>query len=379
MVTVLIAGGGTGGHIFPMLAVGAAVRAIEPDSRVFYVGTPRGMEGRVFGSLGLDLELLDVAPLRGGGLSGLASGSWKAARSLAASRALVKRRRPDVVLSVGGYAGGPVALAARALGVPLAILEPNSVFGFTNKVLSPLADRVYWAFGDVDKKVRTGRAVRSGVPLRAGFTAAPYEAVAGRFHVAVFGGSQGAKALNASMPSAFIALKARVPHATLLHQCGRGRTAETIERYAPMLDGFAGSSTEQRLAALSAKGVQLVEFVDDVFAELARADVVVERSGAGALAELCLVGRASILVPFQFAVDDHQWKNAKALADAGAATLIHQRDATADALVRALVRLAEDAAERTRLASRARSFAAPDAARTVAKDLLRLAARHPAS
>ncbi len=372
MVTVLIAGGGTGGHIFPMLAVGAAVRALEPDSEVFYVGTPRGMESRVFGSLGLALELLDVAPLRGGGLSGFARGSWKAAKSLVASRALVKKRRPDVVLSVGGYAGGPVALAARALGVPLAILEPNSVFGFTNKVLSTVADRVYFAFGDVDKKVRGGRALRSGVPLRQGFVAAPYEAVAGRFHVAVFGGSQGAKALNQSVPGAFIALRERVPHATLLHQCGRGRLLETLARYAPMLAQGA-APVDVQVAALRAQGIALVEFVDDMFGELARADVVVERSGAGALAELCLVGRASILVPYPHAVDDHQWKNAKALADAGAATILHQRDATEEGLSRSLEKLAANADERTRQASRARAFAAPDAALTVAKDLLQLA------
>ena len=202
-MTVLIAGGGTGGHVFPMVAVGQALARLSPDSRVFYVGTPRGMESRLLGSLGLDLELLDVAPLRGGGLSGFATGLAKATASLKTSWELLRRRKPDVVLSVGGYAGGPVALAARMLGVPLAILEPNSVFGFTNRVLAPLAKRVFFAFGNLDQKLKSGVALRSGVPLRDGFQRSNYEPQVGRFHVAVFGGSQGAKALNETVPLAF--------------------------------------------------------------------------------------------------------------------------------------------------------------------------------
>ena len=136
-MTVLIAGGGTGGHVFPMLAVGDAVRAADPGARVFYVGTARGMEAKLLPARGDDLELLDVAPLRGGGALGFARGVVRAAMTLPEAHRLIARRRPDVVLGVGGYAAGPVALAARARGVPVALLEPNSVVGLSNKLLSP--------------------------------------------------------------------------------------------------------------------------------------------------------------------------------------------------------------------------------------------------
>lgn len=359
MVTVLIAGGGTGGHVFPMVAVGQALARLSPDSRVFYVGTPRGMESRLLGSLGLDLELLDVAPLRGGGLSGFATGLAKATASLKTSWELLRRRKPDVVLSVGGYAGGPVALAARMLGVPLAILEPNSVFGFTNRVLAPLAKRVFFAFGNLDQKLKSGVALRSGVPLREGFQRSSYEPQAGRFHVSVFGGSQGAKALNETVPLAFARLLQEVPYASMLHQCGRGRLEETVARY--------------RQANVPDSKVEVVEFVSNMASALSLADVVLQRSGAGALAELCLVGRASILVPFPFAVDDHQLHNAEALASAGAALLVPQQRASEEKLALMLCTLAADPASRLRMAQRATSLAAPNAAEVVAQDLLSLA------
>lgn len=359
MVTVLIAGGGTGGHVFPMLAVGSALRALEPTAEVFYVGTPRGMEGRLLGELGLDLEMLDVAPLRGGGLRGVAKGAVKAFSSLWCSRELVARRRPDVVLSVGGYAGGPVALAARLAGVPLALLEPNSVFGFTNRVLAPLARRVYFAFGELDRSLRRGVGLRSGVPLRGAFSRAPYSPDPGRFHVAVFGGSQGAKALNELVPAAFAELSRTVPHATILHQSGRDRRAETVERY--------------ERAGVPARSFSVVEFTTDMFGELARADVVVQRSGASSLSELCLVGRASILVPYPYAVDDHQRKNARSLAAAGASVLVDQATATVTSLARELGELARSPERRVRMAEAAAGLSNPRAAETVAADLLALA------
>jgi UDP-N-acetylglucosamine--N-acetylmuramyl-(pentapeptide) pyrophosphoryl-undecaprenol N-acetylglucosamine transferase len=359
VVTVLIAGGGTGGHVFPMLAVGSAVRALEPRAEVFYVGTPRGMEGRLLGELGLDLEMLDVAPLRGGGLRGVAVGALKAARSLWASRELVARRRPDVVLSVGGYAGGPVALAARLAGVPLALLEPNSVFGFTNRVLAPLARRVYFAFGELDASLRGGVGLRSGVPLRGAFARSPYSPEPGRFHVAVFGGSQGAKALNELVPGAFADLLTAVPHATILHQSGRGRREETAQRY--------------EHAGVPADRYSVVEFTKDMFGELSRADVVVQRSGASSLSELCLVGRASVLVPYPFAVDDHQRKNAKALESAGASVVVDQAEASSTSLAGLLAGLARAPERRVAMAEAAASLSNPRAAETVAADLLALA------
>lgn len=359
-MTVLIAGGGTGGHVYPMLAVGQALKRLRPDAEVFYVGTSRGLEAKVMPAEGEDLEVLDVAPLRGGGLKGFFRGTMKAAASLKASRDLVKRRKPDVVLSVGGYAGGPVALAARAMGVPLAVMEPNSVLGLTNKLLGPLASRAYVAFGDVDKRFKEGVAVRAGVPLRSAFENKPYRPAADRFRVLVLGGSQGARALNENVPAAIAALLSRVPHASVVHQTGRGNAASTSERYAA-----AGLGADSR--------VRVTEFIDGVAAELDAADVVLQRCGASSLAELCVVGRASLLVPFPFAADQHQLENAKSLEAAGAAVALPQTEATSERLAAELERLANDEELRAQMAARASSLGRPAAATDIALDLVALA------
>ena len=196
MVTILIAGGGTGGHVFPMVAVGEAVRALDPSARVVYVGTARGIEGRVISGLGGELMLMDVAPLRGGGVSGFVHGMRRAAGSIPEARTLVKRIAPDIVLSVGGYAGGPISLAARLSGVPVALLEPNSVLGLSNRLLTPFAERAYVAFPEAERFLRPSIVRRSGVPLRKAFAPISYELKGDRLAVLVLGGSQGASALN---------------------------------------------------------------------------------------------------------------------------------------------------------------------------------------
>ena len=360
-MSVLIAGGGTGGHVFPMIAVGQAVQSVAPEAEVFYVGTARGIETRAIPAAGGELELVDVAPLRGGGVGGFARGAVQAVRGLLQSRRLIERRRPDVVFSVGGYAGGPIALAARMAGVPLAILEPNAVLGLTNRLLSPLAARAYTAFGDLHRAFRSDVGLKTGVPLRRSIESSAYEAEAGRFSILVLGGSQGAKALNERVPAAFAALVREIPHARIVHQAGKGRGEETRAAYEQ-----AGAPEWSR---------RVVEFIDDVGAELRAADVVVQRCGASSLAELCATGRASVLVPFPFAADQHQLQNAKSLERAGAAVALAQDEATPERLGTELLTLARDAARRKRMADAARAAGEPDAARAVAEDLLRLAGR----
>lgn len=358
-MTVLIAGGGTGGHVFPMIAVGDAVRAADPGAEVFYVGTSRGMEARLLPDRGDDLELLEVAPLRGGGAKGFFKGAFRAAAALPDAVRLLRRRRPDVVLSVGGYAAGPVALAARTLGVPVTLLEPNSVLGLANRLLAPFAVRAYTAFPEVERWLRPSVVRREGVPLRRAFERAPYHPEPSRFRVLVLGGSQGAAALNDVMPEAFALLHARVPHATILHQSGRDRDLETLRRYAA--------------AGVPDAAVRVSAFVDDVAIELVRADVVVQRAGASSLFELCAIGRPSVLVPFPFAADQHQLKNARSLEAAGAAVALPQDDASAPRLADELAGLAEDPSRRARMAERAAERGRPRAAAAIAADLLQLA------
>jgi UDP-N-acetylglucosamine--N-acetylmuramyl-(pentapeptide) pyrophosphoryl-undecaprenol N-acetylglucosamine transferase len=271
----------------------------------------------------------------------------------------VRRRRPDVVLSVGGYAAGPVALAARMLGVPVTILEPNGVLGLANKLLAPIAVRAYTAFPEAERSLRPSVVRREGVPLRRAFARAPYAPEAGRFHVVVLGGSQGAVALNEAMPGAFAALRARVPYATILHQSGRDRDAATRERYAR--------------AGVPGEAAQVEAFVTDVAGALERADVVVQRAGASSLAELCAIGRPSVLVPFPFAADQHQLVNARSLEAAGAAVALPQPEATPARLADELAALALDPSRRARMAGCAAERGRPGAAAAIAHDLIALA------
>lgn len=362
MVTFLIAGGGTGGHVFPMIAVGDAIRAADPGARVVYVGTARGIEVRVMGERGDELELLHILPLRGVGLSGFARAAVRATRSIPEARRLVQRSGARAVLSLGGYAGGPAALAARTLGVPIAILEPNSVLGLANRLLVPLVDRAYTAFPETARALRPTTVRRYGVPLRRAFARAPYAPRASRASLLVLGGSQGATALNEVVPRAIARCRARGVDVDVVHQTGRDREDAVRALYAGL--GVADRA-------------RVVPFIDDVAVALAAADVVISRSGASSVAELCAVGRPGLLIPYPFAADDHQMKNARSLERAGGALALAQVDATERRVAAEIEALAGDPARRARMADAAAAQGRPDAAARVADDLLALARQSP--
>jgi UDP-N-acetylglucosamine--N-acetylmuramyl-(pentapeptide) pyrophosphoryl-undecaprenol N-acetylglucosamine transferase len=352
--TLLFAGGGTGGHVFPMIAVANAVKALAPDVRLVFVGTARGMEVRVVPMQGFELELLDVLPLRGGGITGFLRGAVRAFGALGASRALVKKLKPAAVLSVGGYAAGPVSLAAWAQGVPLALLEPNSVMGLANRLVAPLVRRAYTAFEETERHFRRGRVLRAGVPLRAGFAPSSYSPPLTSLRVLVLGGSQGAKALNEVVPRAVAKFGSRL---SVVHQAGPNNAAEVQALY----------------AELGLESARVEAFIDDMPTALARADLVIGRAGAGALSEICAVGRPSILLPYPYAAGDHQAHNADALVNAGAAIRIKDKLATPETMAKAIGALLSDRSLLYRMATAARNAGRPDAAQTVALDLLELA------
>jgi UDP-N-acetylglucosamine--N-acetylmuramyl-(pentapeptide) pyrophosphoryl-undecaprenol N-acetylglucosamine transferase len=353
---ILIAGGGTGGHVFPGLAVADALRSIA-EVDVVFVGTSRGLEARVVPGRGYPLELLQVQPMKGGGAGRAVKGALIAARETVRAVRLVRRFRPRAVLSVGGYAAGPVSLAAALLGVKLAVLEPNSVAGFANRLLAPFAARGYLAWAETATTFRTGRARVVGVPLRGGFVPLPYAAKAGSARVLVMGGSQGAQALNERLPAAAARARQVVPSLQVIHQAGRDRDAAVREAY----------------AAERVEGVEVAPFLEDVPGEIARADVVVARAGAATVAEIAAVGRASILIPFPHAADDHQAKNAESLAGVGAAVAIRQESADVVRIADEIARILTDGPLRTRMADAARAHGRPHAAIDVARDLLDLA------
>lgn len=357
MTTVLLAGGGSGGHVFPLVAIAHAVRAADSSAKVVFVGTSQGMEATILPPRGEQLELLRVFPIKGGGVAGAARGVARAAAVLPEARKLVERIAPDVVLSIGGYAAGPVSLAARTMGLPLALLEPNSVPGLSNRLLSPFVRRAYLVFPEAARRFRASVVRQMGLPIRDGFAPSPYSPVEGRARVVILGGSQGAAALNEAAPGAIVGLVKLVPGLSVLHQAGRGKDAEVRARYQALGLGHV---------------VEVRDFVDDVASEVREADVVLTRSGAGAICELCAVGRAAIYVPYPFAADDHQRRNAEALAAAGAAICVRQDQASPERLGQELRSLLLSAPRRESLARVAAGRGRPDAARQIARDLLSL-------
>jgi UDP-N-acetylglucosamine--N-acetylmuramyl-(pentapeptide) pyrophosphoryl-undecaprenol N-acetylglucosamine transferase len=358
--SILIAGGGTGGHVFPGLAVAHALREMA-DVDVIFAGSPRGLESSIVPKHGYRLELLDVEPMKGGGASRAIRGALVAAKAMRHATGIVGRLRPRAVLSVGGYAAGPAALACVRAGVPLAVLEPNSVLGLANRLLAPFAKRAYVAWAETARVFRGSKARLYGVPLRPGFEPRPPPAASGPMRVLVLGGSQGATALNERMPPAFARAQGDDGEIFVVHQAGKDREGAVREAYER-----AGMKT-----------ATVVPFLDDVAEQMAAADVIVARAGAVTVAEIAAIGRASILVPFPHAADDHQAKNAMALAELGGAVCIRQEAVDEARLGAELARLLGDADRRARMAHAAREHGRPHAARDVARDRLELARISP--
>lgn len=352
--TLVMAGGGTGGHVYPMVAVAHAVRRLRPDVRLVFVGTARGMETRVVPAEGFELELLDVLPIRGGGVSGAVRGVVQAARTVPASRELLRRVGARAVFSIGGYAAGPVSLAARTLDIPLSLMEPNSVIGLANQLIAPFVQRAYTAFRVTERNFAPDVVLATGVPLRPGFAPRPYARKGRAVRVLVLGGSQGAKALNETVPEALANVKSKI---SVLHQCGRAHVEAVRALYEELDADFA----------------EVIPFIDDMPKALADADLIISRSGAGAVSEICAVGRPSVLVPYPFSAGDHQRVNAEALAVEGAAVSVPASELSVPRLTEQIDSMLAEPDMLVRMAESARRLGRPDAATTVARDLLALA------
>ena len=309
---VLIMAGGTGGHIFPGLALAHALRA--KGWRVHWLGAPDSMESRLVPPQGIALETIDFGGVRGKGPLTLALLPLKLLRAFWQSIQVVRRVKPDVVVGLGGYISFPGGMMGVLCGKPLVLHEQNSVAGMANKVLAGVADRVFTAFPGVFK---AGQWI--GNPLRPGFLAepAPAERFAGRegpLKVLVVGGSLGAKALNEVVPQA-LALLAPQQRPHVLHQSGAKQIDELRANYAA-----AGVHAE------------LTPFIDDTAGAFAEADLVICRAGASTVTEIAAVGAPALFVPFPFAVDDHQTTNAQFLTATGGGWLVQQRDLTPQGL-----------------------------------------------
>ena len=346
---VMILAGGTGGHIFPGLAVAKVLRARGVP--VTWLGADGAMETRLVPQHGIDIDTLAISGLRGKGKLALLGAPLRVMRAVRAAGFVLRARQPRAVVSFGGFAAGPGGLAARLMRLPLLVHEQNRAPGMTNKVLSRFARRVLTGFpGSFAGEEAVGNPVRADIAA----LAPPAERFAqrsGAVRLLVLGGSQGARVLNNAVPQALLALGH--PAVEVRHQCGEKLRAEAEAAYAQA--GVAAS---------------VEPFIADMAAAYAWADLVVCRAGASTLAELCAAGVGSVLVPFAAAVDDHQTRNAEYLVQAGAAVLLKQDDTLAANLQPVLRDLFAAPQRRLAMAEAARGLAKPDAAERIADIIL---------
>jgi UDP-N-acetylglucosamine--N-acetylmuramyl-(pentapeptide) pyrophosphoryl-undecaprenol N-acetylglucosamine transferase len=348
--TFLIAAGGTGGHLFPGIAVADELLRRDPRAQVVFAGTKKGLESRLVPRAGYPLELLPILPLNGIGVARAMKGALALPWGLLRAAGLVRRLRPAAVLGIGGYAGGPVTLVAALLGVRAIVLEPNARPGFTNRVLRPFVQAAACAYDEA--RAEFGRkGVLTGNPVRGGFASLPRKPHLPPLQLLAFGGSQGSRVLNQ-------ALVAALPHLPpperlrIVHQTGPAMHDAVRSAY-----------------AAAGRDAEVVPFLDDMEQRFAAADFVLSRSGATTCAELTTAGKAAILVPFAQAADDHQRTNALALARKGAARVVEEKDLTPQALAAAVGALVNDPATIASMEAAARALGRPDAAARVA-DLL---------
>jgi UDP-N-acetylglucosamine--N-acetylmuramyl-(pentapeptide) pyrophosphoryl-undecaprenol N-acetylglucosamine transferase len=350
--TILIAAGGTGGHVFPGIAVADELVRREPSVRIVFVGATRGLESRLVPRAGYPLEILPILPLNTVGALALVKGLLALPWGLFRSGSLVLRLRPEAVLGVGGYAGGPVVLMAALLGVRTVILEPNAKPGLTNKLLTPFVRHAACAYESA-RAAFGSRGVITGNPVRGGFASIPRKEHRAPLTLLVFGGSQGSRVINEAMLRAL----PRLPGPDglrIVHQTGEAGQGEVSAKY-----GMAGRAAE------------VVPFLDDMERRFAEADLVLCRSGATTCAELTAAGKASVLIPFARSADDHQRRNAEEMQQAGAALMIEERGLNGETLAAVLRELVDEPKRIEALEDASRRLGKPEAAARVA-DLLSL-------
>lgn len=355
---VVIAGGGTGGHLFPGVAVVEAIERAAPGAvRFSFVGSSRGIEARVVPQLGFELHTVDVKPLKSGGVRGLVAGASSIPGAGLAARRLVRRLAPDLVVAVGGYAAGPFTMIAALSGVHTVLMEQNAVPGLTNRWLGRVVKRAYVSFESTCARLPGTDCVFVGNPVRAQIAERGrdfrYTApdASGRFHLLVIGGSGGAGSLNAGVPAAVRRLPEELQrrlHVT--HQAGRGRTDEVS------YDGFSGDAT-------------VTEFIDDMGSAYRKTDLLVCRAGMSTIAEVTLMGLPALYVPLS-AGDGHQVDNAREIVEAGGGMMVTDDEIAGERATRLIAGVMQNPQSLANLGAAAKRLGRPDAADRIARELL---------
>jgi UDP-N-acetylglucosamine--N-acetylmuramyl-(pentapeptide) pyrophosphoryl-undecaprenol N-acetylglucosamine transferase len=346
----LIAAAGTGGHIYPGIAVAKEILRRDPQSEVRFVGTARGLETKLVPQAGFELSIIDSAGLKNVSVLARVRGLAVLPRSFSAASRIIKDFRPDIVVGAGGYVSGPVLLTAAAMKLPTLVMESNALPGWTNKVLARFVDRAAVSF-EASLLFFRGKGVVTGNPVRREFfEIAAKQREAGRFTVLIFGGSQGARAINEAMIAALPQLEPLRSQLWITHQTGEADFDRVKQAY--VASGWEKQADVRR-------------YIDNMVVSFANADLVICRAGATTTAELIAAGKASIMIPFPLAADDHQRKNAEALVMKGAAKMILQQDLTSGRLAKAIEDLARRPDEVKKMEAASRSLARGNAAAAV--------------
>jgi UDP-N-acetylglucosamine--N-acetylmuramyl-(pentapeptide) pyrophosphoryl-undecaprenol N-acetylglucosamine transferase len=340
---VIFAGGGTGGHLFPGLAVARELQQRDPMTEILFVGTEQGIEARVLPREGFKFETIPVRGLKGRGIRGLLDAVWGVPAGLLRSLAIIRNFRPDLIIGLGGYASGPVLLAGRLRRFPCAIMEQNLRPGFTNKLLARFVDRVFTSYRESGAYFSGGKVLEMGNPVR--WRKLPAVKPSGKFVLLIFGGSAGAHRINLAVVDALRRLTDIAGELQIIHQTGQA--------------DFAAIKAVYDSLPFAAEVLPFIEKMDEAYAS---ADLVLCRAGATTVAELTAFGKAAILVPYPYAIYDHQRWNAQALRDHGAAEMILDQELNGDLLAGRVRAYVSDRQRIAAMAAAARTMGRPEAA-----------------
>jgi len=349
---LLMAAGGTGGHVIPALVIAREFCRRHSDAAVLFAGTPRGIENRLVPEAGFRLELLRVGLLQGQSVVTRMKTLLDLPRALWQASHMLERFQPQVVLGVGGYAAGPVMLTAAWSGIPLAVLEPNAYPGLTNRWVAPYVSRAFIGFPEAASYFHPNKVTEAGIPVREEFFRIPPKPHRAPFTVLVFGGSQGARSINRAVVEALPQLDQFGESLLLLHQTG-----ET--EYNAIREAYAKHTVR----------AEVVPYIEDMPEAFAGADLAICRAGASTVAELAAAGRAAILVPYPAAANRHQLRNAESLAARGAARMILDRELSGERLASAIRELLGDPASLARMEAAMRRASHPEAVEKIVDGL----------
>jgi UDP-N-acetylglucosamine--N-acetylmuramyl-(pentapeptide) pyrophosphoryl-undecaprenol N-acetylglucosamine transferase len=349
-LTFVMAGGGTGGHVIPAIAVARELRA--RGHRPLFIGTRSGFEAKLVPAAGFEIEWIEIGGLKSVGVRQTLRTLAQMPASFARVSRLLRKTRPAAVFSMGGFAAGPVVLAALRRRLPVVIMEPNAMPGLTNRRIARFVERALVSFPETARWFPPGRTEITGLPVRAEFFREAPRVPGEKLNLLITGGSRGSRTLNNAARAAWPLLREAAFPIRLVHQTGVDACAEIAREFAAT--GLEG---------------EVRSFIEDMPAAFGEADLVVCRSGAGTVAELAAAGKPSILVPFPFAADDHQRKNAEAMANAGAARIVLDAEMDGARLVSEIRLFAENPRALKQTGANARKFAHPDAARRAAEVL----------